>query len=325
MRRCDMWLVAVVLVTSGTRATRLLGATAPPLPSRATVQAVLAKAPAPPAVDKLRPLNVLLIADQKDHGPGAHDYPLWQKRWKVLLGGQQGCMAVPPSVTLFHATPPAEAQAAAAGAPGVQVTTAWQWPTDEQLQAAHLVVMFCYRSGGGRRRWSPERVAAMDAYLTRGGGLVLIHSATYTLGDLQTPAGQRVVAVSGLVFDQSIQWRHGPMSLRIAAPEHPICRGLPPVIHWVDEPYWPPTGDLHSVEVLATSAETVAKGATTLRPQPMFWTYARGKGRVFGCTPGHFNWTFDDPYFRLILLRGMAWAAGESPYRFDLLVLRGLP
>src|SRR5690606_6796201 len=30
-----------------------------------------------------------------------------------------------------------------------------------------------------------------------------------------------------------------------------------------------------------------------------------------------------DPYFRIMLLRGMAWAAGESPYRFDPLVLCG--
>ncbi len=325
MRRKEPWLLVVACVMMMGRATPLPGVAAPPLPSRAEMQAVLAKAPTAPATNTLRALNVVLVADQKDHGPGEHDYPLWQKRWKTLLGGQQGCTAVPAPVTLFHATPARDAEAAAAGAPRVTVTTAWQWPTDEQLQTANLLVVFCYRSGGGRRRWSPERVAALDAYLKRGGGLVLIHSATYTLGDLQTADGQRVVELSGLLFDEGIQVRHGPMSLKIATPEHPICRGLPPVIRWVDEPYWPPTGDPRTVQVLATSDETVAKGATQLKPQPMFWTCARGKGRVFGCTPGHFNWTFDDPYFRLILLRGMAWAAGESPYRFDCLVLRGLP
>jgi type 1 glutamine amidotransferase len=40
---------------------------------------------------------------------------------------------------------------------------------------------------------------------------------------------------------------------------------------------------------------------------------------------GHFDWTFDDPFFRTIVLRGIAWAAGESPYRFDPLILRGIP
>ncbi len=42
-------------------------------------------------------------------------------------------------------------------------------------------------------------------------------------------------------------------------------------------------------------------------------------------TMGHFEWTFDDPFLRSILLRGIVWAAGESPYRFDPLILRGIP
>jgi type 1 glutamine amidotransferase len=59
--------------------------------------------------------------------------------------------------------------------------------------------------------------------------------------------------------------------------------------------------------------------------EPVIWAYERGKGRVVASTLGHFDWTFDDPYFRTILLRGIAWAAGESPYRFDPLILRGIP
>ena len=27
-----------------------------------------------------------------------------------------------------------------------------------------------------------------------------------------------------------------------------------------------------------------------------------GKGRVYSCVPGHYTWTFDDPYFRILLL-----------------------
>ena len=75
--------------------------------------------------------------------------------------------------------------------------------------------------------------------------------------------------------------------------------------------------------MLATSDEPVEKGSKKATPQPLFWTSRVGKGRVFACVLGHFNWTFDDPYLRILLLRGMAWAAGESPYRFDSLVLRG--
>jgi type 1 glutamine amidotransferase len=134
-----------------------------------------------------------------------------------------------------------------------------------------------------------------------------------------------VAALTGLAFDSSIIVRHGPMKLKIATSDHPICLGLPETIDLIDEPYWPPRGDLSKVTVLATSDESVPKDSDNIGPQPMFWTARHGEGRIFACVPGHFTWTFDDPYFRILLLRGMAWAAGESPYRFDPLVLCGIP
>lgn len=299
-------------------------AEAPPPRSRAEVEAVLARVPAAPAASELRPLDIVLIADKKDHGIGEHDYPLWQKRWKTLLGGNEPGQRAETQVNMYG-RPAGDPQQATAGAAKVKVTNAWQWPSPEQMKSADLVVMFCYRSGGVPRAWNDARVAELDAFLNRGGGFVVIHSATYSLGNLNRPEGKRVVGLTGLVFDRSILVRHGPMDLDIAAPEHPICLGLPKKIHLIDEPYWPPLGDASAVTVLATSQETAAKDSKEMKAQPMFWTYQRGKGRVFGCVPGHFNWTFDDPYFRILLLRGMAWAAGETPYRFDNLVLRGVP
>jgi type 1 glutamine amidotransferase len=60
-----------------------------------------------------------------------------------------------------------------------------------------------------------------------------------------------------------------------------------------------------------------ARGSTLRAAQPMFWCYEPGKGRVFGCVPGHSARTFDNPAFRKLLLRGIAWAAGDDPSRFD--------
>jgi hypothetical protein len=59
---------------------------------------------------------------------------------------------------------------------------------------------------------------------------------------------------------------------------------------------------------------------------PVFWTYEPSgtDARVFVSIFGHYRWTFDDPFFRLILLRGMSWAAKETPYRLDQLALEGL-
>jgi type 1 glutamine amidotransferase len=39
--------------------------------------------------------------------------------------------------------------------------------------------------------------------------------------------------------------------------------------------------------------------------------------------PGHFSWTFDDPLFRILLLRGVAWTAKEPVDRFNELVTLG--
>ena len=59
----------------------------------------------------------------------------------------------------------------------------------------------------------------------------------------------------------------------------------------------------------------------------MVWATGRGKGRVFATILGHYTWTFEDPLARALMLRGMAWAAGEDDAgvrRFDALALDGV-
>jgi type 1 glutamine amidotransferase len=53
------------------------------------------------------------------------------------------------------------------------------------------------------------------------------------------------------------------------------------------------------------------------------WATERNGGRIFVSIPGHYNWTFDDPLFRILLLRGIAWTAGEPVDRFNALVTPG--
>ena len=56
---------------------------------RAEIERILAKAPKLESGLAKR-MKVVLLADTKDHGPagnGLHDYPLWQERWSLLLGG----------------------------------------------------------------------------------------------------------------------------------------------------------------------------------------------------------------------------------------------
>ena len=160
--------------------------------------------------------------------------------------------------------------------------------------------------------------------MARGGGYVIIHPAVIIpkdKKDLVEPAAK----IMGLAWEYDYtRWRHGEMDLKIASPDHPICLGLPETIGALDEAYWPLKGDRSKVTILATSEETISKDSKETKPEPMFYTREHGKGRVFTCILGHYTWTFDDPYCRILMLRGMAWAAGESPYRFDPLVLRGI-
>ena len=308
-------ICVLLLVIVGPQLISNAWAAEPPKPrSRSEVEAVLAKAPKPPARRKLAELNVVLVAFKKDHGENEHDYPLWQKRWAVLLGGKKAGQA--KQVNMYG--PPLKGKKKGlAGAPKVNVSTANGWPSEEQFENADLIAFFCYV------QWDKEKLAQAKQYLTRGGGFVIMHPAVIARN--QKDLEDKLAGLIGLAWKQGqTRWRHGHMDLKITAPDHPICAGLPGTIRVLDEPYWPLTGDLSKVTVLVTSDETISKDSKETKPEPMFYTREHGKGRVFTCILGHYTWTFDDPYFRIIMLRGMAWAAGESPYRFDPLVLRGV-
>jgi type 1 glutamine amidotransferase len=59
------------------------------------------------------------------------------------------------------------------------------------------------------------------------------------------------------------------------------------------------------------------------KPRPLFWTYEPSRGRVFASILGHYSWTFDDPLFRAVLMRGLAWTLREHPDRFRELMTLG--
>jgi len=247
--------------------------------------------------DASEAVHIVLLADAKDHGPagnGLHDYPQWQKHWAVLLGGEEAATEKPED-------------SARAGVPGVRVSTAWQWPSDDQFKTADVIVAYCYL------KWNDERLAQVRRYLEAGGGLVLIHSATWTRPRPSREVAE-VVGIGGFR-----RYRHGPVRLDIEAPDHRICEGQPgKMLLEDDETYWPPTPMMDRVVVLASADESQESEEGAVKTaQPMFWCYEVGRGRVFGCVPGHRAETFDNPLFRTFLLRGTAWAAGRPPGRLD--------
>jgi putative heme-binding domain-containing protein len=176
----------------------------------------------------------------------------------------------------------------------VQVHSCEGFPTAEQLSKADVTVFYSRNS-----QWDLRTAALLDDYQERGGGLVYLHWAIEGRKHAM-PLAERV----GLAFSFS-KFRHGDMDLEFTAAEHPIIKGFQKGLKLTDESYWNLRGEPSRVSLLATSQEDQA-------PQPQLWTMERGKGRVFACIPGHYTWTFDDPLYRLLVLRGICWAAKQD-------------
>jgi len=187
--------------------------------------------------------------------------------------------------------------------PNTEVDTAWEFPSPEQIEWADVLVFF------QRGSWNDERAAAIDPFLARGGGAVYIHWAVDGQGGQEEFAKRIGLASLG----GSIKYRHGEMRVDFApGADHPIARNFDK-IDMLDEAYWHLTGDPSKLDLIATSIEDG-------EPQPIFWTVERGRGRAFVSIPGHYSWTFDDPAFRTLLLRGIAWSARRDVDRFNDLV-----
>ena len=113
---------------------------------------------------------------------------------------------------------------------------AWDWPTPEQFQPANLLVFYFWNHD-----WNAERLGQLDAFQARGGGIVLLHSAT--IGNDQANLLAERTGLAAYASPRT-KYRHTPLDLKIVAPtNHVITRGLPAVIRFLDEPYWPLTGD----------------------------------------------------------------------------------
>jgi type 1 glutamine amidotransferase len=193
------------------------------------------------------------------------------------------------------------------GAPRTTVTNAWLWPTAEQFTNANVLVFFYWNHA-----WSPEKFAQLTAHLQRRGGIVLLHSSSIADTDPESLAKEL-----GIAFQpKRSKYRHGELDLKITA-EHPTTRSLPKTIHFLDETYWPMIGELQNVSVLATADE---EG----KAWPMVWTYERDNGKIFGTVLGHYTTTHDDPFFRIMILRAIAWSVREPVSRFESLATVGV-
>jgi hypothetical protein len=104
---------------------------------------------------------------------------------------------------------------------------------------------------------------------------------------------------------------------------HPLAGNLPDTLEFEEEIYYNLYGDTSAIRILNASREPAAGGIPGTSLAPVMWTKTTGNGKVFASIIGHYTYTHNDPVFRLLLLRGLAWASGRPFDRFRGLVFQG--
>lgn len=243
----------------------------PPLRTEAEIQSVKSKSRS--TSKTLKRLKIVLVDSKQDHGQGQHDYPAWKKSWGTIFKRAEA----------------------------VDIGEAWEWPTQEQWDSADVVIAYFWN-----HKWDAGQYAQLDAFQKRGGGMVILHSATIADEDAES-LSRRIGMAS---HPKNSKYRHMLLTLDFPTNSiNPIIQGFKN-LQLVDEPYWPLVSANENVEVLATAR---VDGS----PQPLIWTFKKGDGRVFSCIPTHYTWSLEDPLYRILLFRGVAWAAKEDVGRFE--------
>ena len=178
--------------------------------------------------------------------------------------------------------------------------------------------------------WSAATQKALEDYMNGGGGMVVFHAADNSF----TPwkAYNEMIGVGGWSGRNEksgpyLRWRdgqqvleakpgpaghHGPQhefAVVTRNADHPIMKGLPAEwMHAKDELYDLLRGPADNIEVLATAfADPVQNGSG--EHEPMIFTIAYGKGRVFHTPMGHSPHAMNCVGFITTLQRGTEWAA----------------
>ncbi len=241
------------------------------------------------------PLRVYLRGGKKSHGPEAHEHQRFVERYTPLLTVR-----------------------------GMKVEGGLDFPTADQLGKTDVLVM--YAQDGGNI--TAEQRPTLEKFIQRGGGIVVIHTASVANKAETSPYWKSIVG--GSWVQGRTKWKEGPMDLYFTESQrlgggHPITKGASN-FHMEDEIYY--DMDISpDVRVLATSytpnVKEGKKAAAGGKPhiydiQPQMWTYERkAEGatqpyRAFVSIPGHLWGTFEKPNYRAILLRGIAWAGKRT-------------
>jgi uncharacterized protein len=177
--------------------------------------------------------------------------------------------------------------------------------------------------------WPKEVCDAFEKYVQNGGGLVFYHAAVFSFPNWaewnkMMAMGWRAPGFGDRVYldDEGKTVRvpkgegpgggHGPANpfeVIVRDKDHPITKGLPEKWqHVKDELYHGMRGPIDNLAILATAFSDKTKGGTGCH-EPIAWTVAYGKGRIFVCLLGHDKTILAAPDCQTLIPRGTEWAA----------------
>ncbi|MDB6028382.1 MAG: putative rane-bound dehydrogenase [Verrucomicrobiales bacterium] len=228
-----------------------------------------------------KPLRVFLRAGEKTHGPGQHDHPKFLQDWSELLKQR-----------------------------GATVEGAMNFPNAEQLERTDVLILFAAEAGTIER----DQRSNLEKFLKRGGGIIAIHDAVCG----KDPEWFKTI-IGGAWEHGHSKWFEGDIAMYFQDVDHPITKEVSN-FDFDDEIYY----DLHmmpSAKILAASYAPDKRNTRAGRVLPsvydivpQIWTYQNtlkdGEAyRAFVSIPGHNYKSFNLPFYRALLLRGIAWAA----------------
>lgn len=240
--------------------------------------------------------NIILIAGEKSHDPGEHEYVKTVRLIKVML--DHANLKNVNTWVYLHGWPPA----------------------DSLLNHANLILFVTDGADGLNFKeapfMTPHRMAVLQRQINRGCGLALLHFSTFAAYDW----GQKLLQWTGGYYDwqdATGKRRHysdlriADVQVLLASPQHPISNGVKP-FKLREEFYY----NMRFVKLrkgLAPVLKAPALGAAEPWGNVVAWALQRDDGsRAFSATVGHFyaNWQNDN--FRKVLLNGLIWAARSN-------------
>jgi type 1 glutamine amidotransferase len=153
------------------------------------------------------------------------------------------------------------------------------------------------------RIWTDEQCdAIIDNVTNRGMGWIAAHC---TLAN----GREKMQKFMGMIplLHQEVQ----PLGIDDLNQDHPITKGIPPFFINLDEQF--------AIELTEPETTTVLFKSTALHDKRVTvagWALERGKGRVVGLLPGHYQWNYRVPEYQDIFWRAAHYAMQRDIPKF---------